>query len=73
MLGSAQDAEDALQESLLAAWRGLSAFEGRSSLRTLLYSVTTNACLRLSSRRPRRMQSPDHGPARSDTTISGSR
>jgi RNA polymerase sigma-70 factor (TIGR02960 family) len=67
MLGSVQDAEDALQESLLAAWRGLASFEGRSSLRTWLYSVTTNACLRLSARRPRRMLSPDHGPARSDT------
>jgi RNA polymerase sigma factor (sigma-70 family) len=67
MLGSVQDAEDALQESLLAAWRGLTDFDGRSSLRTWLYSVTTNACLRLISRRPRRMLSPDHGPARSDT------
>ncbi|MEZ0075792.1 sigma-70 family RNA polymerase sigma factor [Planotetraspora sp. GP83] len=67
MLGSVQDAEDAVQESLLAAWRGLSAFEGRSSLRTWLYRVATNACLRLSSRRPRRMLSPEYGPARSDT------
>jgi RNA polymerase sigma-70 factor (TIGR02960 family) len=67
MLGSVQDAEDALQEALLGAWRGLAGFEGRSSLRTWLYTVMTNACLRLSSRRPRRMLSPDHGPARSDT------
>jgi RNA polymerase sigma-70 factor (TIGR02960 family) len=67
MLGSVQDAEDAVQESLLGAWRGLTGFEGRSSLRTWLYSVATNACLRLSSRRPRRMLSSDHGPARSDT------
>ena len=52
MLGSVQDAEDALQESFLAAWRGLAGFEGRSSLHTWLYSVATNACLRLSSRRP---------------------
>jgi RNA polymerase sigma-70 factor (ECF subfamily) len=66
MLGSVQDAEDAIQESLLGAWRGLAGFEGRSSLRTWLYSVATNACLRLSSRRPRRMLSSDHGPARSD-------
>ncbi|WP_030510007.1 RNA polymerase subunit sigma-70 [Microbispora rosea] len=67
MLGSVQDAEDALQESLLAAWRGLDGFEGRSSLRTWLFRVATNVCLRLSSRRPRRMLSSDHGPARSGT------
>ncbi len=45
MLGSLQDAEDALQESLVAAWRGWEGFEGRSSLRTWLYAVTTNRCL----------------------------
>ena len=67
MLGSVQDAEDAVQESLLGAWRGLAGFEGRSSLRTWLFRVATNACLRLASRRPRRMLSFDHGPARSDT------
>ncbi|WP_432873217.1 sigma-70 family RNA polymerase sigma factor [Microbispora rosea] len=67
MLGSVQDAEDALQESLLAAWRGLDGFEGRSSLRTWLFRVATNVCLQLSSRRPRRMLSSDHGPARSGT------
>lgn len=66
MLGSVQDAEDALQESLLAAWRGLAGFEGRSSPRTWLFRVTTNACLRMIARRPRRVLSPDHGPARSD-------
>jgi len=63
MLGSMQDAEDALQESLLGAWRGVAGFEGRSSLRAWLYRVSTNACLRLMARRPRRMLSPDHGPA----------
>ena len=55
MLGSIQDAEDALQESLLDAWRGIAGFEGRSSLRAWLYRVTTNACLRLIARRPQRM------------------
>jgi Sigma-70 region 2 len=49
MLGSIQDAEDALQESLLAAWKGLGGFDGRSSLRTWLYTVATHACIRLSS------------------------
>jgi RNA polymerase sigma-70 factor (ECF subfamily) len=45
MLGSFQDAEDALQDVLLDAWRGLDAFEGRSSLRTWLYKIATNRCL----------------------------
>jgi len=67
MLGSVQDAEDAVQESLLAAWRGLPGFGGRSSLRAWLYRITTNACLRLIAQRPRRMLSTDHGPARRDT------
>jgi RNA polymerase sigma-70 factor (TIGR02960 family) len=67
MLGSIQDAEDALQESLLDAWRGIAGFEGRSSLRAWLYRVSTNACLRMIARRPRRMLSPDHGPPRKDT------
>jgi RNA polymerase sigma-70 factor (TIGR02960 family) len=67
MLGSVQDAEDALQEALLGAWRGIAGFEGRSSLRAWLYRVTTNACLRLIAHRPRRMLSPDHGPPRRDT------
>ena len=66
MLGSLQDAEDALQESLLGAWKGLAPFEARSSLRSWLYKIATNACLRLIAQRPRRMLSPEHGPARSD-------
>jgi RNA polymerase sigma-70 factor (TIGR02960 family) len=63
MLGSVQDAEDALQDALLGAWRGLAGFEGRGSLRAWLYRITTNACLRLLRRRPRRLLSADHGPA----------
>lgn len=61
MLGSTQDAEDALQESLLAAWRGLAGFAGRSSLRAWLYRIATNACLRLIDQRPKRILTPDHG------------
>ena len=66
MLGSLQDAEDALQETLLAAWRGLGGFEGRSSLRTWLHRIATNVCLRLAQRRPRRVLSSDLGPASTD-------
>jgi RNA polymerase sigma-70 factor (TIGR02960 family) len=57
MLGSFQDAEDALQDTLLAAWQGLGGFEGRASLRTWLYRISTNRCLnarRSASRRPAR-------------------
>jgi RNA polymerase sigma-70 factor (TIGR02960 family) len=63
MLGSLQDAEDALQDALLGAWRGLAGFEGRGSLRSWLYRVTTNACLQLIAQRPKRLLSADHGPA----------
>src|SRR5215470_6356847 len=61
ILGSAQDAEDALQETLLAAWQGLAGFEGRASVRTWLYQVATSRCLhalRSASRRPP-MSGPD--------------
>jgi RNA polymerase sigma-70 factor, ECF subfamily len=62
MLGSAADAEDALQDALLGAWRGLARFQGRSSLRSWLYTITTNASLKAISRRPKRVLPIDYGP-----------
>jgi RNA polymerase sigma-70 factor (ECF subfamily) len=62
MLGSVQDAEDAMQETLVNAWRGLRRFEGRSSVRSWLYSIATNACLRMIERRPARVLPIDYGP-----------
>jgi RNA polymerase sigma-70 factor, ECF subfamily len=63
MLGSAHDAEDALQDALLRAWRGLAGFEGRSSLRSWLYTIATNACLKAIERRPKLVLPIDYGPA----------
>ncbi len=62
MLGSSADAEDALQEMLLRAWRALPAFEGRSSVRSWLYRIATNVCLRMIERRPKRVLPVDYGP-----------
>jgi RNA polymerase sigma-70 factor (ECF subfamily) len=63
MLGSVHDAEDALQDALLKAWRGLRGFQGRSSPRAWLYRIATNACLDAIARRPKRVLPPDRGPA----------
>lgn len=62
MLGSLHDAEDAMQETMLRAWRGIGRFEGRSSLRSWLYTIATNASLRLIERRPKRVFPVDLGP-----------
>jgi len=64
MLGSVHDAEDALQDALLRAWRGLPRFQGKSSLRSWLYRIATNTCLDLIARRPARVLPLDHEPAR---------
>jgi RNA polymerase sigma-70 factor (ECF subfamily) len=71
MLGSLQDAEDALQETFLRAWRGLSDFGGRSSLRTWLYRIATNVCLDASSQRRKRILPPEYGPAAATPTDVG--
>src|ERR671923_2274500 len=63
MLGSVHDAEDALQETMLRAWRALPRFEARSSLRTWLYTIATNTCLNAIARRPARALPIDYGPA----------
>jgi RNA polymerase sigma-70 factor, ECF subfamily len=63
MLGSAHDAEDALQDTLLRAWRGLPRFEGRSSLRSWLYRIATNVCLKQIQRRSKRVLPVDYGAA----------
>jgi RNA polymerase sigma-70 factor (ECF subfamily) len=60
MLGSPDDADDAMQEALLRAWRGLAGFQGRSSIGTWLYRIATNSCLQLLKRRPRRLLTSDH-------------
>jgi RNA polymerase sigma-70 factor (ECF subfamily) len=62
MLGSVHDAEDALQDATLRAWRGLARFEGRSSLRSWLYTIATNSCLNLIAKRPKRVLPLDYGP-----------
>ncbi len=63
MLGSVQDAEDAVQNALLRAWRGLDKFEGRSSVRSWLYSIATNTTLDITRHRSRRELPADFGPA----------
>jgi RNA polymerase sigma-70 factor (TIGR02960 family) len=74
LLGSVQDAEDVVQETLLAAWRGLERFEGRASLRSWLYRIATNRslnALRDASRRPRQPEGPALPPDRPEPTRHG--
>ena len=63
MLGSAFDAEDAVQETMVRAWKGLTRFDGRASLKTWLYRIATNVCLDALSSKARRARPIEEGPA----------
>jgi RNA polymerase sigma-70 factor, ECF subfamily len=67
MLGSLHDAEDAVQDTFVRAWRGLARFEGRSALGTWFYRIATNVCLDAIARRPKRVLPVDYGPPETST------
>ena len=71
MLGSFQDAEDAVQDAYLRAWRAIGGFAGRSSIRSWLYAIVTNTAVDIAKRRARRELSAAHAPAAARGTAPG--
>src|SRR5438094_5217711 len=71
MLGSAFEADDAVQETMVRAWKALDSFEGRSAVRSWLYRIATNVCLDMLRGRQRRARAMDLGPASSTDAFTG--
>jgi RNA polymerase sigma-70 factor, ECF subfamily len=71
MLGSVFDADDAVQEAMIRAWKGIDGFEGRSAMRSWLYRIATNVCLDMLRRRQRRARPMDMGPAWTTESFTG--